>query len=443
MKIKKLVSNFDYLLFITAILLTVIGILFIYSANLNKSGEVQREYFKQLIFFMFGLCLVIAIFFIPFKKVHSYSLILYLICLVGLIATLFFPKVKGQKRFMLFSFSLQFSEFMKIAIILFLSQYYSEKTKKELKSLVTYLKAAAFVGFPMALILIQPDLGTMLVFIPIFLGISFMAGVNVKYLLYSILLLFFMSFIPIITSLNKLFFDNENYIFNLLNNPRYIIILFSCLTVILGISILSFFNIIISVTEPFRVVFYWMIFFVSIIIIGLAISYPVNEKVLKQYQKDRLTIFFNPDYDPSGKGYNIIQSQTTIGNGGLFGKGWCKGEQIQNFFLPEQATDFIFPVIAEEQGFVGSMVIIFLYSLLFFRGFLIIINAKYYWEVYMIIGLLSMYLFHIIQNIGMTIGIMPITGIPLPFLSYGGSFLVTCFIGIGIMMNIELNRYNY
>ena len=154
-------------------------------------------------------------------------------------------------------------------------------------------------------------------------------------------------------------------------------------------------------------------------------------------------IFFNPNFDPKGKGYNIIQSRTTIGNGGLFGQGWCKGEQIQNFFLPEQATDFIYPVIAEEKGFLGSLLILFLYSLIFFRGFYIIINTRYYWEAYVIIGILSMYLFHIVQNIGMCVGIMPITGIPLPFLSYGGSFLITCFIGTGLMMNIELNRYQY
>ena len=111
--------------------------------------------------------------------------------------------------------------------------------------------------------------------------------------------------------------------------------------------------------------------------------------------------------------------------------------------MPEQATDFIFPVIAEEQGFFGSLLILFLYSLIFYRSFKIILIVRNYWETYIIIGILSMLLYHIIQNIGMSVGIMPITGIPLPFLSYGGSFLITCYIGIGLIMNIQLNRYQF
>jgi len=173
-------------------------------------------------------------------------------------------------------------------------------------------------------------------------------------------------------------------------------------------------------------------------IFGLAMSYPVN-KFLKPYQKDRLLIFFNPSVDEKGSGYHIIQSITTVGNGGFFGKGWKKGEQVQKYFLPEQATDFIYPVIAEELGFIGSFVILFLYGVIFFRGMKIILKSKDFWGGYVVIGLMTMYLYHILQNIGMCIGVMPITGIPLPLLSYGGSFLMSCYFGISIMINIYLN----
>ena len=189
-------------------------------------------------------------------------------------------------------------------------------------------------------------------------------------------------------------------------------------------------------------IFYWFLFGISALFIGLLISFPVNH-YLKPYQKDRIIIFLNPNVNPKDKGYNIIQSINTIGNGGIFGKGWCKGEQIQNFFLPEQATDFIFPVIAEEKGFFGCLFILFLYSLIFYRGLYIVLSARYYWQSYLVLGFLAMLLYHILENIGMTIGIMPITGIPLPFLSYGGSFLMTCYLGVGLMMNVHLNRYQF
>ena len=443
MKFTKFVSNFDYILFITTIILTIIGIFFIYSANLNKPEEIQKEFLKQIVFFTASIILLIIILFIPGKNIQNFALWFYIICLIGLFITLFFPTVKGQKRFIILNFSFQFSEIMKIATILLLAKFYSNKTKKEIKSLFVYLQGLLIILLPTFLILLQSDLGTLLVYFPILLFVSFIAGIKKRYLLYTILFLFFISFIPIITSINKLFFNNENETMNLLTNTRYVIISLSLLSISLMLPGLAYFNVIKNIGEKFKKYFYWYLFFGSIVLIGLTISYPTNSFVLQQYQKDRLMIFFNPNFDPKGKGYNIIQSRTTIGNGGLFGQGWCKGEQIQNFFLPEQATDFIYPVIAEEKGFLGSLLILFLYSLIFFRGFYIIINTRYYWEAYVIIGILSMYLFHIVQNIGMCVGIMPITGIPLPFLSYGGSFLITCFIGTGLMMNIELNRYQY
>lgn len=443
MKFSKFITNFDYILFFSTIILTVIGIFFIYSANLNKSAEIQTEFIKQIIFSITSLAIMIALLFVSQRRFLNYSLWFYLAFVVGLILTLFFPNVKGQSRFVILGFSLQFSEFMKIASIILLSKYYSDRSNEDLKNITTYLKGLLIIIIPSILILFQPDLGTLLVYFPIFIGISFIAGVRKRYLLYTILILLFIAFIPIMTSLNKLFFNNENETISLLTNFKYVSIILTSLSFTLTIALLGYFNIIKGIGIRFKKIFYWYLFFGSILLFGLFLSYPVDKFVLRDYQKDRLMIFFNPNFDPKGKGYNIIQSKTTIGNGGLLGKGWCKGEQIQNFFLPEQATDFIYPVIAEEKGFLGSILILFLYSLIFYRGFFIVLNARHYWHGYVVIGILSMLLFHIIQNIGMCIGIMPITGIPLPFLSYGGSFLMTCYIGIGIILNIELNRYQY
>ncbi len=443
MKFTKFVSNFDYTIFFTVIILTVIGILFIYSANINKTSDLQTQYIKQIVFTFIGLFLLIMVLFTSERKIQELTLLFYGFFIIGLIATLFFPEIKGQKRFNVFVISIQFSEFMKIATILMLSKFYSNKTKEEIKDIKTYLQSIILIVIPIFFILLQPDLGTMLVYFPILLSISFIAGVKKRYLLYSLLLFGSISLIPVVTTLNNLFYHNENEILSLFTNTKYVMIIYIVLSFTLILSALSFFNIIKGISKKFKKIFYWIMFFCSVLFIGSLISYPVNQLVLKQYQKDRLLIFFNPNFDPQEKGYNIIQSITTIGNGGIFGKGWCNGDQTQSFFLPEQATDFIFPVIAEELGFFGSILILFLFSLIFYRAFIICLSSRHNWEAYTIIGILSMFLYHILQNIGMTVGIMPITGIPLPFLSYGGSFLISCYIGIGIIMNIQLNRYQF
>lgn len=448
MNVTKFVSNFDFVLFVVVILLSLVGILFIYSANINKidykaNPDIFPNHLKQVIFFIINLFFLFAILFLPSKFIIKYALFFYIICLTGLLLTLFFPLIKGQKRLNVSFFSFQFSEFMKIATILLLSNYYYNQSGESIKKLTTYLIAVLFICVPAFLILLQPDLGTVLVYFPILLVISFFANVRKRYLLYSVLLLFVISFFPVITSINKMFFNNENEIINILSNAKYLIIIYTSLSITLIMALLVSFDIIKGVSGKIKNIFYWILFFSSIVLIGLLLSFIFNNYILDDYQKDRIMIFFNPNFDPEVRGYHILQSQVTIGNGGLAGKGFCKGEMIQKLFLPEHDTDFIYPVIAEEKGFLGSLFIMFLYSLLFFRAVYITLNVRYYWESYVIIGILTMYLYHILQNIGMTIGIMPITGIPLPFLSYGGSFLTTCYLGIAIIMNIHLNRYQF
>jgi len=236
----------------------------------------------------------------------------------------------------------------------------------------------------------------MLVFIPILLSICLIGGIKKRYLLYTIIFIFASAFIPIISTINHLFFNNENEVINLILNIKYLIIFLSVLLITIIITLLGLLNIIKGINEKFKIFFYWYIFFTSIILIGVTLSFPVNKYVLKEYQRDRLLIFFNPEFDRKGKGFHIIQSKNTIGNGGLFGKGWTKGELTQNYFLPEQATDFIYPVIAEEMGFIGTLIILLLYSLIFYRGINILFNSKDYTNAYIITGILAMLLFHIL-----------------------------------------------
>ena len=155
-----------------------------------------------------------------------------------------------------------------------------------------------------------------------------------------------------------------------------------------------------------------------------------------------MIVFLKPSIDPFGAGYNIIQSKIAVGAGGLFGKGLLGGTQSQLGFLPERSTDFIFSIFSEEWGFMGAFFLLAIYALFLYRSIMIIHDAKDLFGSLLATGIVGMFLFHIIVNIGMTIGIMPITGIPLPFMSYGGSYLLTSIVATSILCNIEIRRYS-
>ena len=169
---------------------------------------------------------------------------------------------------------------------------------------------------------------------------------------------------------------------------------------------------------------------------------PAFWMVLKDYQKNRIRVFLSPELDPFGSGYHVIQSKIAIGSGGLFGKGWLAGTQSQLNFLPENHTDFIFAVAGEEFGFVGAALIILLYLIIIWRGIAIALDADDNFGTLLAVGVTSMFMFHVMVNIGMTAGIMPVTGVPLPFLSYGVSSLTTNLMLVALLLNIKVRKQN-
>ncbi len=181
----------------------------------------------------------------------------------------------------------------------------------------------------------------------------------------------------------------------------------------------------------------------SLLILGLtgASILPILWGFLKEYQKKRIYTFFNPSLDPLGSGYHIIQSKVAVGSGGILGKGFMKGTQCRLGFLPEQQTDFIFSVLAEEWGLIGSLVVITLYLILILWGLRIAVSAKDRFGAILSFGVVAMLFWHVFINIGMVVGMMPVVGIPLPLLSYGGSFMVSTLMGIGLLLNVSMRRY--
>ena len=344
---------------------------------------------------------------------------------------LFGKNVKGATSWIgIGSFGIQVSEFTKIIYILYLAWYLARSQNEN--ELRRFIKAAVIMAIPMFLILLQPDLGTASVYLPIFLIMCFIAGLPLRYvfgllgiaactLIFTLLPLWETSILRR-ASLAVKVFGNKNFA---------LLVIFSltgaAVIAVLGYVLLK------------RKYYYWVGYVLSIVAVSL-FGALVGSRILKGYQMKRLIIFLDPNSDPRGAGWNIIQSMTAIGSGGRTGLGFLKGTQSHYRFLPEQSTDFIFSILSEEWGFLGGLLVFALYAIIFLRIFLIIKKTNDLFGKLIASGIVGMLFFHFVVNVGMVMGFMPITGIPLLFLSYGGSSLWTAMIAIGLVIGINLRQ---
>lgn len=291
------------------------------------------------------------------------------------------------------------SEFAKLAVVLMLARVLSQYRVAP-KSMVELWKPMLVAGVPLLLILKQPDLGTGIVFVGIFFAMLFWSGVQWQ------LLLLLAS--PVISLM--LGFD-----------PK-----------IWGAWFLALIAL---------VVWYKPFFGEGIFVVGAnavaGIIGPLLWERIKPYQQNRLLVFLDPSVDPRGSGYHVIQSQVAIGSGGWFGRGYLHGPQKRLAFLPEQYTDFIFSVVGEELGFIGVTIALLLFLFLFLRVVRISERANDSFGSLVAFGLLASWFTHVLENVGMTLNLMPITGIPLPFFSYGGSFMLASWLAIGVLARIS------
>ncbi len=350
----------DFRMLLTVFFLLSVSLLFIYSATYRTPGGDAFVY-KQMIWLGLGMSLFVFILKIDFRTVGSMAYFFYMVSLFLLILVLVIGSVhKGARSwFDIGPFAFQPSELSKIGIVFMLARFLADRSEDRSKMryvIFTLLLA----GLPIGLIMLEPDLGTALVLIPVLMGMLFVAGARMRYLL-------------------------------------------------------------------------------AIVAIGLAIL-PIGWSVLHQYQRQRLLVFINPNMDPLGAGYNAIQSKIAVGSGGLYGKGWLQGTQSQLHFLPERHTDFIFSVVGEEWGFLGCGAVLIGYIAFLLSGFKIARNCEDLFGRFLAVGLSLLIASHVIINTGMTIGIMPITGIPLPFMSYGGSHLLAMMACLGFLQNIHLRK---
>ncbi len=399
------VSNLNVAVVVTVGLLCLAGLLALYSASLNITAPFFKKVVgKQLIWMIFGAICMISIIFIQRKTLFDAAYIGYWIGIVLIIAPYFIGVSDAvAKRWVhLGPFQFQPSELMKIWIIFAIARYLS-KTELVISDFKSLIVPLLLVILPLAIVLRQPDLGTSIIYLMLVFPILFWAGARLYHL--------------------------------------FII----CAPVISIITAFSFYSFFIWIVLLLVVLYFskeklWLAIVLFVFNLSLGFVTPVIWNNLKPYQQNRIMTMFNIYADPQGSGYQVIQSQTAIGSGGLFGKGIGHGTQTHLKFLPEQHNDFIFSVVGEEYGFAGVIFIICLFLILF----LILINQAYHqrdrFSSLIIIGVTSILFFHAAVNIGMTIGLLPVTGLPLPFLSYGGSFVITCFLLIGLVLNFGSER---
>ncbi|RPI71494.1 MAG: rod shape-determining protein RodA [Ignavibacteriales bacterium] len=403
----KLEDKFDFGLFIPVILLITVGLMAIYSSTFNHpvaSGNFQ----KQMIWAVAALLIFFITFSLPTNSFRYAAVPGYLLSVFLLVAVLVLGrKVSGaQSWFNLGPFGFQPSEIAKIGTILALAAFLSRRNA-DIDSFLDIVVAMVIGLVPVGLILLEPDLGTSIVFMGMILTLIFWKGIS----LFSLFVVLSPGFVAITALFGFFYFITA---------------------MVLVVVVLILFR---------KDIFFSGSIFALNLGAGFFADYVYS--VLSPHQQKRIQSFIDPMADPLGSGYNAIQSKVAIGSGGLFGKGFMQGNQTQLQFIPEQWTDFIYCVIGEEFGFIGSIVVIGLFLFLFIRLLKIASAAKDEFLSLVLVGILSVYFIHFLINIGMTVGILPVIGIPLPFVSYGGSSLLVNFFMLGIAANIYRTRKNY
>ncbi|MDI6786035.1 MAG: rod shape-determining protein RodA [bacterium] len=429
------IRNVDFILVIATIVLVSIGILIIFSISYqNGINKVNLFWKKQCIYSLIGFVCMIIISCLNYEVIRKYSFIIYSINIVFLVLVLLYasPIRHVHSWFCIGGFSFQPSEIAKLSTILMLANYLSRESEK-LKKNVNIFYVFIIVLIPLFLISKQPDLGTAVLFFPVMFIMLYVNGIKKDYLLAIVIISFMVVLFTIICAIVEF-------------KPKYEITLFenvltlikSKKTIFIVVLIMSFITVLNKLFKNTVLRFNLrktFIYYLSFI--GGAVIPVLMFNFLKSYQKKRLFVFLDPNIDPLGAGYNIIQSKIAIGSGKIFGKGFLSGTQSQLGFLPEQQTDFVFSVIGEEFGLAGLLTVILLFVIIIYRGLYLTYLAKNNFDFLIGIGIVSLIGTQMLISMGVATGIMPVTGLPLPFVSYGGSSLCTFMLGIGILLGIK------
>jgi rod shape determining protein RodA len=439
---KRFIFGIDRGLVIAILILMFISFTAIYSAE--TSFGVSLKYLSiQCLAYVMGFIGLLLFARFDYQYYKHFDKIIYTLSLALLIAVLIFGSVKrGTKGWFDFGIiSFQPVEIAKIIFILVFASFL-DTMSKNVEKVSFFISTFAILAGHLILIMMQPDFSSTLSYFPVTLILLFTINVNIFLLLCIIIVGGLSIGIPLL----KTFLDMQ---IKFLQDETFLVNVAICLKIgwCVGCIIIVILLLIICtwwLLWKFRVKIsiIYVIVLCGSIVLGCAVSVFI-EKSLKDYQRKRLVVFLNPKTDPRGSGYNIIQSKIAIGSGGLTGKGFKKGTQTQLGFLPEQHTDFIFSVIGEEGGWIIAQLTIVFYSLFIWRALVIAKESRDRYGSLIATGLATMFAFYAVINIGMVMGMMPVTGMPLLLLSYGGSSIFSSLCAIGILCSVHMKKHTY
>ena len=409
------VKDFSWSVLLLWAMIATIGLIAIYSATLGPVSQflptyIQDNFSRQIMWISISLVGLISIQFISPRTFQGLSYIVYGLCLILAVITLFVGvEVSGSRSWLsIFGFRLQVSEFMKLATILAVASYLTHRRDMSVGNLKTALTTVMMIIVPVIVILLQNDTGTAIILVTL---------------------------IPVV-----LFWSGLPYGISLLIVSPAIIGYFTVIGLPYGIVSAILLTIAIFFLQRTR----WLN--ISALVLGIVIVIGTEvglQQILQPHQRARIEAFVNPSLDPQGAGWNVLQAKTAIGSGGFSGKGFMEGTQTQLRFLPEQWTDFVYCVVGEEFGFIGSSLLLILYGLLFLKLLSMAGAHKHPFAQLVMVCVTFIYFAHFLVNIGSATAMLPIMGVPLPFVSYGGSAFLANTIMLAICLNMDMNKRSF
>jgi len=455
-------KSYDPLTIILCLLLMLTGWGMIFASEYNPDTfssifNFEKSYGKQLLWISLGIGTIVVLQFIEGRIFQNFAFILLGITLFLLIAVLFTKPVNGATSWFDFGgFRFQPSEFGKTATALALASLLSLPDIR-MQDLSGKAQALLVLGVPTLLVLIQNDTGSTLAYLSFFL-VLYRAGFTATFFLGAIFVLFLsiasLVFEQVWGILHLMLFTGNFILLRFWKKDYRISLAFIIICLIIWYLFADKISILLLVQFSFALIFIvlnlvkrnWQITVITFSVIllafiySLSVNYLVNN-ILKEHQQERIWVWLRPEKcDPLGSLYNLEQSKYAIGSGGYFGKGFLEGERTKLDYVPEQSTDFIFCTVGEEWGFFGSFIVIALFITLLLRILFLAERQRFSFAKFYAYGVASILLFHIFVNVGMTMGVLPVIGIPLPFISYGGSSMISFSIMIGILLKLDSER---
>lgn len=437
---QKVFARLDWSLLAAVMGLSMVGILFIFSATL-QGGHAASYLVRQGLGLGVGFLAMVFLALLPYQVFQTYAKSVYGLSVILLILTLLFgTRLRGSRSWIdLGSLYFQPVEITRLALAVALAAYANARSRNLLHWRGS-IPPLVLAGVHFGLVLMQPDLSSALVMAPMTLAVLFAAGMPLGFVATLLATTLLALGIPLTGTYFSVVSDRWAdhrwmlWISRAFQERGPLLLLWSGVAT----AVIAFWWFL----RKWRVSLSGFSLGVSltVIVLGVAGSFAVD-RAIKPYQRKRLIAFVDPAVDPLGAGYNILQSEIAVGSGRFVGKGFLSGSQSQLGFLPEKHTDFIFSLVGEEAGFLGAFFLLAVYFWVAWRAFDIAFTARDYFGRYLATALGAYFAFSGLVNIGMAMGLMPVTGVPLPFLSYGGSGLVGSFMAVGLLLSIHLRRY--